>query len=428
VSRDILILQSPSIYGKSLLSPPLGIGYIGAALLKHQYNIKLMDLSIYDYKNLKSEVTNAIKEFKPKIVCISCTTETYNVALRILKLSKSLKDDIVTVMGGVHPTFTVEECITDENVDIVAIGEGENTIVEISNYYIRNEGTLEKIDGIAYKNNNRVVINKERNYIKDINEIPYPYRGDFDLSKYKVPLTIVSTRGCTGKCSFCVSRELNKNRYRERSISNIIDEIKTLDLDKYSRIIAFQDSTLTANSKRIINLCDALKNQIGNISWSCESRVDTLTIDILQRMKESGCILIEFGIESGSEKVLKEIRKDITKKEILSTMDMVKRVGINSVCTIMIGHPTDTKETMKESIEFAKLLKKEYGCSIHFNIVTPYPGTPFLKNKEEYGIEIKSKSYDDYVPNNAIMSTKELSAEEIRETYINAILDLSRID
>ncbi len=423
---EIILLQAPSDFEKRPLTPPLGIAYLIAVLRDAGFSAKAYDLSACG-KGLREYITEVITAEKPKIIGVSTATENFNNTIRILRIIRASHPNIVTLLGGIHPTFTVEECLEYDEVDIVVRGEGEKTIVELANYFLEGQGSLPDIQGIGFKKNQHVILTPERDVIHNLNEIPFPARGDFDLSRYQVPFSIVSTRGCPGRCVFCVSRVINKGRYRERSIENIMAELKTLPFDENNRFLAFQDSTLTSNRRRLLELCCRLKDSLPGVSWWCESRVDTLDEEMLQAMKESGCAGIEFGVEAGSQEVLNLIRKNITLEQVRNTVQMTSKAGIKPICTIMLGHHCDTKKTLRESIDLAISLKKDYGSDVFFNVVTPYPGTPFLMQKDEYGIEILAKTYDDFSPNNPIFNTKNLNANEIREAYINAMIELSQV-
>lgn len=424
---DIIFFQAPSDYERRKLSPPLGIAYLVAAVKEHGYGALAVDLSLRSGRRLQEKVSEIVQKEKPKVIGVSATTETFSNAIRIIRACKKVDPHIKTILGGVHPTFATEECLSFTEVDVVVLGEGEKTIVELADHFLNQRGKLEAIRGIAFLCEEKVMKTEVRPLIANLDEIPFPMREDFSLGEYRVPFSVVSSRGCPGRCIFCVSRVLNKGKYRERSVENILSELQTLPFEKYDPFVAFQDSTLTANRRRTIELCHGLMEKVPGIRWGCESRVDTLDETILQLMKDSGCAGIEFGVEAGSEQVLKLIRKDITMEQVLKTVELTSKVGIKPICTIMLGHHCDTEETLRESVNLAIRLKKEYQSDVFFNIVTPYPGTPFLELKDEYGIQIFADSYDDYSPNNAIMSTRYLSAQQIRETYVNAMLELSQI-
>lgn len=424
---EIIIFQAPSDYERSRLSPPLGIAYLVAVLKEQGYGALAVDIPLLSGRRLQEAVSEIVRKEKPKVIGVSTTTETFSNAIRIIRACKTVDPDIKTMLGGVHPTFAAETCLRFKEVDVVVLGEGEKTIVELADHFLQAGGELEAIRGIAFLRDENMVRTEARPLIADLDEIPFPVREDFSLQDYRVPFSVVSSRGCPGRCVFCVSRVLNKGKYRERSVENILCELQTLPFEKYGKFVAFQDSTLTANRRRTIELCQGLLDKVPGIQWGCESRVDTLDEAMLRLMKDSGCAGIEFGVEAGSEQVLKLIRKDITIEQVIKAVELTSRIGIQPICTIMLGHHCDTEETLRESVNLAVRLKREYRSEVFFNIVTPYPGTPFLERKDEYGIQIFADSYDDYSPNNAIMSTRHLSAQQIREAYINAMLELSQI-
>lgn len=416
---DILLINAPSVNNRTgkVQTLPLGIGYLYSSLKMSGFDPGMVDLQAKpDLEYLRK----IIEKFKPGVIGVSAVTESISNAFKIAELYKAILPEGVALLGGVHATFTPHESLERSKFDLLCRGEGEETIVEVMRYYLENYGTLEEIKGISYKKGDQIYHNADRDLLLDLDRLPFPEREELGLDIYQVPYSLISSRGCPGQCNFCVARILLKGKYRVRSVQNVIDEIKTFDLQRHN-LVVFQDSTFTANRKRLKAVCTELERLPIPPHWWCESRVDALDEETVDLMKATGCQGIEFGVESGSQIVLDGIRKDIQKDDVRRAVSLCTARDIKSLCTIMIGHHCDTKATIRESIEFARELET-LGAEVYYNIVTPYPGTPIETDREKLGLKILAQSYDEYTGSTAIMNTAHLTAMEIQSYFFDARL------
>ncbi len=394
-----VVLFAPSdqeIYGKIDLKKidadtfPLGIAYIASFLRSKGHSVKLVDVKLFG-DTWRGNIVKIIEEEKPKYAGISCVTPAMPDALRIAETVKKTDNKVKVVLGGPHPSAMPEECIRYENVDIVCIGEGEYTFLELL------EGKeLEKIKGLCYKEKGAIKITEQRDLIKDLDSLPWPAYDLLPLHKYGNPflgksIIMVTGRGCPYNCLFCSSKTINKQRYRLRSIKNVVDEIEHLYNNYGIRGFLFADDTFTMIPKRTEELCNEILKKGLKISWGCDTRVDAVTPEIAKLMKKSGCNLVKFGIESGDEKILKIIRKGITLEQVRKAVKIVKKAGIKAHGFFIIGHPYDTEESIRRTIDFAKSLPLDYA---QFSVLTPYPGTDVLGMAErKEGIELLSNDW-----------------------------------
>lgn len=357
--------------------PPLGLGYLASVLNEKKFSVQLIDCT---FLNRKSAIEK-IRQTNPEIIGIYCM---FSMKKDALWIAKSIKQNCeLLVAGGPLPTFKPEEFL--EIFDVVVLGEGEKTILEIVEFENKNE--LKKIKGIAFKNQNKIKINPKQEPIENLDKIPFPDREFFDNKAYKhyykkfgyKITSLISSRGCPFKCDFC-SQPIFNNQVRFRSPENIVSEIKQIQEKGYNRIW-FADDCFTFNPKRVEKICDLLINQKIRINWECLSRVDTINQELAKKMKEAGCVRLFFGIESGNNQILKIMNKQITTRKATRSVITAKKAGIKVGAFFILGYPGETNETILDTTRFAYSLPLDY-CS--FTFPYPIPGTGLyekLKNK-----------------------------------------------
>ncbi|WP_069648896.1 B12-binding domain-containing radical SAM protein [Caloranaerobacter ferrireducens] len=425
---DVLLVNAPSPHPGSIISyriqgvPPLGLGYIGTYLEKKGYKVKILDFYIDEITILDLKLI--VNELHPKIVAISTTTETYNNGVKIADYSKKLDENIITIMGGCHVTFEYENALNTGFIDIVVRNEGEFVMKELCDYYIKKQGKLENIKGICYKRGGKIIKNNRREFIKDLDSLPFPDRSLYQLEKYPIPGTISTSRGCPGRCIFCAATALSGGKYRIRSVENIIDEIKYLkELGiSYVQIV---DDTFTADVDRLYKFLEILDKENLGITWGCESRVDIMNKELLNFMKKCGCISIQFGVEAGSQEMLDCLKKNITIEQIRNVFLWAREIDIKTGTCLMIGQPYDTLESIQKTIEFATEIQS-YGARVVLSVTTPFPGTYMYNNPEKVGIHIVDKNFDNYNTFTPVYDTKHFKREDIRRNYYDAIIKLGR--
>jgi radical SAM superfamily enzyme YgiQ (UPF0313 family) len=362
--------------------PPLGIAYLAAVLKENGYNnIQFIDNNtIQDDK----EIERLIRKSQPDMVGITIMTMQLHEAEKIAGIIKKIEKSITIIAGGPHPTIMPEETLENKNIDIAVIGEGEYTFPELVKS-LENKKPIGNINGICYKLDGKLKRTKPREPILNIDELPHPARDLLPMEYYLsnipqypliMPVThICAIRGCPFNCSFCqpTVRKLFGNKVRYRSPENVVDEMEYVAAKYKLGSINIDGDTLTANKKWIISLCDNIKERKLDIPWYIGTRVNTVTKEILQKMKDSGCYFIQFGVESGSQRILDEImQKGITLKQTKDCFKWCHKVGILTNANIMIGSPTETRHDIFLTYKLLKELEPEY---ISAYITNPLPGT-----------------------------------------------------
>ncbi|NVM04165.1 MAG: B12-binding domain-containing radical SAM protein [Candidatus Helarchaeota archaeon] len=347
--------------------PPIGLAYLSAILKKRGDIVKIFDNYLFEKKNVEP----IINRFKPDIVGISITSITARHGYEVAKIASN--KGIITILGGPHATLMPRQAISKEYVDYVVVGEGELTIKNLMEQ-IEN-GKNEKIKGVFYKDQTYI----PQDLIKNLDSLPFPAWELVNLKNYPrksrfvnvSPVDSLNTsRGCPFNCVFCSVASVWGRNHRSFSPERIIQEILILKEKYQTKAIYFREDNFTANRKRVENFCKLMIDRKIDMSWICESRVDTLNKELLIKMKKSGCQAIYFGIESGSQKMLNYMKKGINLEQAKKILKLCKSIGIKSATSFLIGTPEETYQTVRKTVRFIIDNKPDYNW---VNIYTPLP-------------------------------------------------------
>jgi len=398
---------------------PLGLAYIAAVLRNSgRHEVKVIDAYALNLSDKKIE--EALINFKPDIVAAGSATETLKSNLKLGRIAK--KNNMLFVLGGPHPSILPEETLAFDEVDIVIIGEGEYALLDLADA-IENKKDLRKVKGIMFKKTDKggkvkFIKTPTRPQIENLDELPLPARDLFPWKLYpsytstvrKLPaMHMMSSRGCAFKCTFCGSQSLWKCA-RSRSPKNIVDEMEYLTKEYGIKEIYLFDDTFNLDLKRCEDICDEIIKRKLKISIRVHARVYPMTMHLLQKMKKAGVWMIYYGVESGNQEVLNDIKKGTTLKQIREAFAMTKKAGIRTFGFFMIGLPKDTKETIQDTLNLALEIDPDI---VTFTILVPYPGT------EAYELAIKEGRMKRIKPkeiwNPPTFPHKVLSDEELQK-------------
>ncbi len=318
----------------------------------------------------------------PRIVGIAAITSLIDVTTRMCTTIKEKFPTTTILLGGPHPTQMPDDVAKITNADIIIAGEADNIISDI----------ITNIE--SYKQKRIVFAGK----VKDLDTVPFPARHLLDMKKYsalpnaykKTPYLfhIMTTRGCPYTCTFCGDA---LSGFRQRSVANVIEELKLLRKNYQIEEIAIWDDVFTLNKPWVYSFCEEIKKLDFKLVWSCYSRLDLVDEPLLKAMKDTGCWNIFFGIESGSNDLLKNITKKMTVEQMREKVRLVQKIGIEIRGSFMLGLPGETPELGRKTIEYAIELNTEYA---QFSITTPYPGTQLWKTYQNWGT--LDKTFKDY--------------------------------
>ncbi|MCL2424703.1 MAG: B12-binding domain-containing radical SAM protein [Oscillospiraceae bacterium] len=423
---EVLLVSSPTPcpamhVQNAHVMPPLGLGYLATCLEQERYSTRIIDMALRG-KNIET-VLSVLKNSKPKVVGISCTTETYQAAERMAKIIKSAHPDCAIVFGGCHTSFEYEVALKEDFIDYVVLNEGEISFTNLCNFIIRGVGTIESVKGIVYKENGLVICTEPEPFIENLDTLPIPDRSLFeDLYEYAHPATISTSRGCPGNCIFCAASVLSGGRYRMRSAQNIVAEFEYLKSLGFDNVIIVDD-TLTISMARLESFLDELISRNLQMTWYCESRVDTLSYNLLSKMKKAGLTTIQFGVESGSQAILDSVHKGITLEQIRKAFRWCRELNITPVTNLIVGQPSDSRETIQDTVRMAHELIS-LGARVTLSVSTPFPGTPMWRTPEKFGVEIIDFDLDNYNVSCPVFNAQHLTAAEIRNEYYLALKEV----
>jgi len=399
--------------------PPLGLAYIAAVLEKNGVDVGLSDAWTLDLS--VQEVLNRVADASPKVVGITCDATRANVTKEIAKRVKELDKGIKVVVGGPFPTCYPQ--YFGENIDAVAIGEGEYTMLELVK---RSCEGLENVQGISFFRNGRLYTTPRRPSIENLDELPFPARHMLPMEKYftilasRTPVTsMFTTRGCPFECVFCSVPYQWGRRYRMHSPEYVVNEIEHVVENYGVREIDFKDSDFTLNPRRTDAICDLIIKRGIDVTWLCNSRVTGMTRERLEKMKRAGCVLLLFGVESGDPDTLKRIKKHITVEDAEKAFKNARDVGIETFAYFIIGFPGEKKESIQRTIDFAKKIKPTY---VAFSLATTYPKTELWDWATETGLlDENSINWDTFSFYDVSFRGEDWSAEELKKIQIVAM-------
>lgn len=367
-----------------------------------------------------------IKEYRtkrPAVVGITSTTPTYPNAVKIAKLLKAWDKNVVTVVGGVHVTCLPEEALKENAFDYIAIGEGEQIMLEMADALIRGKNNPNEVKGIAFKDSSgKNIFNDSAEKVENLDSFPYPARELLDMEKYFKKGSIIASRGCPYSCTYCACPVITGKQHRVRSIGHVLDEIEFVK-NKYNiNYFDFHDDTFNLNKKRVLEFCNEIKNRNMNFKWGCFCRATNFSYNIAKAMKESGCEVIQFGVESGNQYILDSIRKKATLEEIEQAVISAKKAGVSKIsCGFIIGHSSDTEATVNDTIQFGEKLAKLGANRLAISILTPYPGTDEFLHMEENGIKLLTVDWEQFIFSRVVIETKNITSEKLKELYAKGI-------
>lgn len=370
----------------------------------------------------------------PQAIGITATILTINAACEIGKGLKENFPKIPLIIGGPQFCSSPSEVLEKDIFDIGVIGEGEETFLEVARSLRTGKFTPQPIKGIAHKSNGGVVFNEPRPYISDLDAIPYPARHLYPpLSCYhpvpasyrKKPVGLmITSRGCPYKCIFC-DRTVFGNRFRAHSPNYVANEIELLMGKFGAREIRFMDDTFTMDIKRVYGICGEIFKRRIKVPWTCLTRVDRVSIDLLKTMKKAGCWQVIYGLESGDDQMLARMKKGVTSADNEKAVRLAKKAGLNVRATFIFGMPGETLNSIKKTVDFAKRIKLDV---VNFFTVILYPGNELYSIAKKEGKIIHS----DYEHYTSLIDTEEtklhylpeaISEKELKNAIVQSYRD-----
>lgn len=397
------------------IDEPLGILYLAAAL-RDKHEVYIVD----SFSNMLTaeETVDILAELDPDVLGISMTfTGAYKTTLEIAACAKEINPAIVTVLGGNTATFLAPALSELPYIDYIVRGEGDLSFPALINALSSGEKN-ENIPGLSFSRHQKTVHNPGAPLVKDLDTLPFPARELLPL-KEKYPRSILSSRGCAYGCIYCSSAAFWNKSFRMRSIDNIIAEIKVLNEDKDLQYFSFADDCLTLVPQRAAEIAKRIGELKLQCTWGCTGRIETMSQELVRDLADTGCKGIFFGIESGSERVLKKLGRRYTPEDVYEVYTSCIRHGINPYFSFIIGLPFEEEDDLNLTY---RLIQKLEGVENGVHILTPLPGTPIYNEADRYGLKITRHEIDSLdINSRSLIATNSFTNEYINEAYRKAV-------
>ena len=404
--------------------PPLGLGYVASQLEKYGHVVEIIDLEVQP--ELMTRLPEILSEKSPDIVGFYTMTWTFQQVDKISREIKTRIPDTVLVMGGPNVCSFPKESLEYSIFDYAVVGEGEKTIIELMDNIEDRGAGIDSIKGVVYRKDGKVVVNESRELIRDLDEISFPAWHLLPISEYfdvfsreKNFATIITSRGCPYNCAFCDRVNRMGKQWRSRSPENIIKEMKKLRKEYGINEFMFFDDNFIIDTKRVHKFCNLILKEKLGVIWECRARVDVVDKPLLEKMKKAGCYRIRYGMESGDNQILQNLKKDITVEQIKRASKLTKDAGIEIFAYFMMGSPGETKETLEKTRKLALKINPDF---VAFSRTILIVGSELY----EWGIQnnqIKKDYWKKYLKGEETdsapaISTPELPDKEVEE-YIS---------
>lgn len=393
---------------------PISLPYVAASLIKEGADVKIIDCMVNNYSIAKT--LEIAKGDNPNLIIINISMPTFYVNKQQIDEIKKITNCHISAMG-IYVTSLPEDALKYTLIDSVIRAEPEITARELAKH-IRDNADLRNVEGISYKQEAGAIIhNREREFIQDLDSLPFPARHLLDNKKYKAPISynsstlIVTSRGCPHDCIFCNAHLYYGKKVRIRSVANIIEEIKEVLFTYKINEIVFWADTFTLNRELVIDLCTAILDNKLKFKWSCNSRVDTVDKEMLDLMSRAGCYIISYGIESGSQEILNNIKKHTSIAQIKTAVHLSHNANIDVAAHMIVGLPGETKETLRETANLIKSIKPTF---LQVYGAIPYPGTEFYKQASQNNW-LKTKKLENFELSQIIVRTASLSEKDLKK-------------
>ncbi len=361
--------------------PPVSQLLVTTVLKEAGHEASLLDAAALQMT--MDEIKEKVKQEKYDVIQMLTSTMTMVEDAEILLELKQVRPELKTMVTGSQPTFMPQATLSRKGIDFIIMREQEAICRDLVNALAQGGDAYKQVLGIGYKDErNNIVINPPAPMIRDLDELPVadrtllPQNVDyFNPIVKRMPFTTMfTTRGCTAKCTYCTSPFFYGEKVRFRSAEKVVNEMEYCQNQGY-REIFFRDELFTASKKRVLEICQGIKDRKLDLTWICSSRVNNVDDEILAAMKDAGCHLIRFGVESGVQEILDNVHKDITVEETRRALELCHKYKIDTHAHCIIGSPGETKETIEQTLNFIIDIDPTI---ITFGITTPYPGTPLF--------------------------------------------------
>ncbi len=441
----ILLIQPPyDLYDddERQAMPPLGLAYIAAVLEREQHEVKIIDCVAEGFHRLASlsdgrrrhglaggDLVKAIQDFQPGVVGVSCLFSAQSPAAHhVCRLVKENDRTTWTVMGGAHPSAIPEDVLADPHVDVAAVGEGEMSMVRLVRCLEAGRFPPADPSGLAFRQDGQITVNRPRQYLQDLDSLPLPARHLLPMKRYfkhrsphggvvrRHPCTnLITSRGCPARCSFCSIHTVWGRKFRPHGARRVIEEIELLVSEYGVREVQFEDDNISLHKPRLAEICRAIIDRRIDLSWTMPNGAAIWALDekLLELMRRAGCYHLTIAVESGSQRVLREvIHKPLDLRRVGPIVRSARKLGMTISAFFVVGFPGETKADIAKTFEFGMNMGAD---QLHFFTATPYPGTALYRQCVENGYVSVPVDYTKLRVGRPVVSTPEWTAAELWE-------------
>lgn len=399
--------------------PGMGVLVLAAVARTHGYRVHLIDAK--QQGTSIEAVSQQIAALRPDYLGLSATTISVTNASRIAERVKQLDPNVTTILGGSHVSAIPERTLTAfPSIDYGVVGEGEFSLFDLL-ARLEAGGPIDPVPGLAFRRDGRVHANARAPYIDDLDSLPipawdllpdFPHRFQPTMFSYaNTPVaSLITSRGCPFTCTFC-DRSTSGKKGRMHSVEYVVKLCRHL-VDLGVRHIIFVDDLFTVRKQRVIDLCHAFLDEGFTFTWNCNSHPNLLDFDTMKLMKRAGCWQIAYGIESGSQRVLDVVKREVRIPRMRETLQMTRAAGIRAKGYLMIGHPTEGLDSLAEMAEFLRTVELDI-CQI--TKFTPYPGTPSYPTIRNFGTF--TEDWEEMNAMNFVFIPNGLTAEILQQHF-----------
>lgn len=419
----MFVIAGNTLIGKSQMEAPhyphIGLAYMTSILQEHDFDISIVDMRLrYSF----DELSNFIKKNKPKVIGVSLWSLFYLNAYNLVDYIKEAHPGITTILGGPHIAAAGKQVLDESVADFALNGEGEYAFLEFCQALSKGQKDFSDIDGLIWRKDGAIIANKPRPYITELDKLPFPNYEKFELDRYmsvkeRNLLPIITSRGCPYRCVFCGIKLTMGRPFRPRSAENVVDEFEYWT-KKGFKTFDINDDNFTHDIERAKQICSLIKERNLNIQYRFVNgiRADKLDQELADKLKETGCIYVSFGVETGNPEIMKKIKKGVSFTKIKQAIELANKIGWVNQTNYIIGHPEESYEKAMDTIKLAREIPSTF---VSFANAIPYPGT------ELYDWVVKNGRllypYEHYLNNieygdvNPIFETDNFSIKERRK-------------
>ena len=400
---------------------PVSMATAAAVLREQGMEARIIDCSVEDVD--RAALSQIISSWRPSLVVINTATPSIESDVGVASLVRENSPESKSVAIGIHPSALPESCFDmDHNLDMVVLGEPEYTIRDAA-LALRDGKELATVAGIAWRDaNGQLRKNPKRPFIADLDELPFPAWDLIDTDLYRMPfsghrfLLVASARGCPHGCTFCANKIYYGARLRRRSPGRIVDEMEWVGKQFGIYEFLIWSESFTNDQEYAIETANEIRRRNLDVQWVCNSRVDTVSPELLDALKAAGCWMIGYGIESGNQQVLDSVRKGATLAQSAAAVKMAHAAGLEVTGHCILGFPGETEETMQQTIDFAKILKLDY---VQFYCAVAFPGSSLYQSCLSNGW-IEDADWQYFEQNFSVINTPQLTAQQVMNTRAKA--------